>query len=440
MLAALAIAAVTAIICLPGIMRFHGVSLYDEMTHADYAYKIAYESRIPRAVEPLADPILEEWACRPTEWNPDDTLCDMVRAGDAELTRFPAEGVNYNGFHPQVYYALTGWGAKLLGAAASPLTEISVFVAMRVMSAVWLAAGLVAFYAVLRMWVKNRGVSFGVTVMMAATPAIASFGMQVNPDSMAVLAGTAGLFLARQIFHGRRTVLLTAILAFLAASTKLLAVVAIVAVVTLALLRGLVRIKKDDREQSLALTAPFVGALVGTGAAFGISETLTYLAGPATQDNPLIGLTTVKLTGPFTRPLIDTLAINTDLVSMYWLPDELDSLWWQTIARVTGIVLIAAVGILLASHAAHDPRFNLALSTLAGALTVPLVIQIRQLIVNDDYFAGVAARYAITIVPLAFACLGLVLAQRRWGTATALTAAGITALVAAASTTGVLTL
>lgn len=434
------ICAITAIICLPGISRFVGVSIFDEMTHVDYAYRIAFENRVPRSIEPIADPVLEEWACRPTSWNPDETLCQDTSAGEAGPEEFPGKGLNYNGFHPPLYYALTGWGARVILAATSPFTELSLVVAMRVMSTVWLAAGLSAFYGVLRLWHVRRSLALAVTIMLGSTPAIASFGMQVNPDATAVLAGAAAVYLAHRIFHGRPSFAAAAILALLVASTKLLAVVAIFSVVTVALLRALIRMRKEDRRTTLAWAAPFGGALLGTGLSHLISELLTRLAGPPTQDNPIIGLSTAELTGPFTRPLVDTLAINADLVSMYWLPAELDSTLWGMMARVTGLLLIAAVGILLAAHRSNDPRFLLALSTAAGALSVPIVIQIRQLLVNNDYFAGVAARYAITIIPLAFACAGLVLVQRRWGTVAAWIFAGIATVIALESTTGVLTL
>lgn len=436
LLAALIIAAVTALICLPGIARFAGVSLYDEMTHADYAYRIAFENRVPRAVEPLAGPILEEWACRPTEWNPDDSLCLLAEAGEAEPGQFPAEGTNYNGFHPPLYYALTGWGARAITALTG--SNISLFVAMRIMSAVWLSAGLIAFYGVLRLWVKGRPLSLAITLALASTPAIASFGMQVNPDAAAVLAGTAALYLAWRVVHGKPSVLAAAILAFLVASTKLLAVVAVFSVVTVALLRAIMRIRTDSRETTLLWAGPFGGALLGTGLSYVLSEILTRMAGPPTQDNPIIGLSTSELTGPFTRPLIDTLAINADLVSVYWLPQELDSAIWQMVARLTGMLLIAAVAILLTVHRPLEGEFTVALSTLAGALSVPIVIQIRQILINNDYFAGVAARYSITIIPLAFACVGLLLAQRSWGPAVAWAGAGFTVVVAAASTAGVL--
>lgn len=433
--AALVIVAVTAIVCLPGISRFTGVSLYDEMTHVDYAYKIAYEGRVPRAIEPLSDAVLAEWACRPTLWNPTDELCTLAESGQATPEEFPADGVNYNGFHPPLYYALTGLGARALIAMTSPVSDLSLVVAMRVMSVMWLSAGLLAFFGTMRMWLGRRSLSLAVTLALATTPAIASFGVQVNPDAAAILAGTAAVYLAHRIFRGQPSFRATAILTFLVASTKLLAVVGIFAVVTVALLRGL---RKDDRQ--LTWIAPFGGAVLGTALSHLISELLTLLAGPPTQGNPIIGLSTEHLVGPFTRPLVDTLGINADLVSMYWLPSELDSTLWAMIARVTGLLLIAAVGILLVAHPGSDPRFNLAISTLAGALSVPILIQIRQLIANGQYFDGVAARYAITIIPLAFACAGIVLAQRRWGPAAAWVFSGLTAAIALGSTTGVLTL
>lgn len=432
--AAAIIAAVMVIICLPGIARFPGVSLYDEMTHVDYAYRIAYENRVPRAVEPLSDAVLAEWACRPTEWNPDESLCRIAGTGEAEPAQFPAEGANYNGFHPPLYYALTGWGARAILGITSPFTDLSVVVAMRVMSVVWLSAGLIAFFGVLRMWVARRSLSLAITLALGTTPAIASFGVQVNPDAMAVLAGTAALYLAHRIFHGQPAFRAAAVLAFLVAMTKLLAVVAILAVAAIALLRALVQLRRDSRDETKRLVLPFAGAAAGTAAAHLLSELLTRAAGEPTQDNPIIGLSTNELAGPVTRPLVDTLGINADLVSMYWLPPDLDTEQWYMMARVAGILLIASVGILLAT--ATDARFDLALSTTAGALFVPIIIQIRQMFVNSDYFAGVAARYALTIVPLAFACAALVLVQRRWGAPAAWAFAGISSIVACASTVG----
>lgn len=96
-----AIWAITLGVCLPAISAFGGVSLYDEITHYDYAMKIS-SGHLPSPVEDLGDEALEEWACRPGDWQPDD-FCSLTRSDRTDNDDFPVEGLNYNGFHPPLY-------------------------------------------------------------------------------------------------------------------------------------------------------------------------------------------------------------------------------------------------------------------------------------------------------------------------------------------------
>lgn len=430
----------TLLLCIPAVFRFDGVSLYDEITHFDYAYKLTVEHSIPKSVEPLSEESLEAWACRDSDWIDDSTdLCERAGTGKATRYEFPVDGVNYNGFHPLVYYAVTGWGAQALTAAASPVADLDLFDAMRIISGLWLATGISAFYVVLSRWIDRRPLALGAALLLVSLPAVTLFGFTISPDAAAPLAGVAAIAIARRMADGRPAFVMAAALTFFVASTKLLSIVAILSVVTVGLLYSLPHVKSRGRDL-WRWAGPFMGAALGAAVSFVGATLLTRAAGPQTIDNPAAGLSTLELLeGPGT-PIVETFATGLGIVSPYWMPDELDSPEWAAFSRLMALLIAASPFIIMWLSQPKSRDFILGLSLLAAMLTVPVLIQVREIVTRDEYFANVATRYSIALVPLAIAIFAIIASRRPWGTTAVWSIAGVSMLIALASINGVFTI
>lgn len=427
----------TLLLCVPAAFRFDGVSLYDEITHFDYAYKLTVEHAVPKSVEPLAEESLEAWACRESDWGTAE-LCDLAEEREATRFDFPVDGVNYNGFHPVVYYAVTGWGAQALTVLASPFADLDLFDAMRVMSSLWLAAGISAFYLVLRRWIRTPGIALGASLLLVSLPAVTLFGFTISPDAAAPLAGAAAIAIASRLAGGRLAFAMTAVLTFLVASTKLLSIVAILSVVTVGLLYSLPHLTRSAK-RVWQWAGPFAGALLGAGLSYAGAALVSRSAGPSVIENPAAGLSTEELTESAGAAIADTFATHVGLTNPYWFPDELNSPEWAAFSRLIALVVIAIPFIIMWLHTPKSREFILGLSLLAGVLTVPVLIQIREIATRDEYFLNVAPRYSLSLVPLAVACMAIFVDDRRSGRAVTWTIAGLSILLALGSTNGIFT-
>lgn len=416
----LAIFLITLVLAVPGITSYRGVSPIDEITHFDYAYTLAVEHRIPASVEPLSEEALSEWACRPSGWTSEE-LCDLAGVGAAEGEEFPAAGLNYNGFHPPLYYFVTGW----FGRAVAALTSLSLFEAMRLGSAVWLAAGLSACYLVISRH-SSRALGVAAAALIGATPTLSAFAFIVNPDSTAALAGAAALFIA---LASNPPILAAGLLAFLIASTKLLAAIGILCVAGIHFLTAWWR---DSNRGRWALVLP--SALLGTAVSAIGSRLLTRSAGPSLP-NPILGVSTRPSEGAFLRPVIDMIGQNAALARPYWFPDELDSPLTQLATNLFVPLVLAAPILALATR--RWPMMVAGLALLAGMLFTPVVIQIREILSHGLYFPVIVSRYSIVFLPFALGLALLSLRDRPKTVPVALTAGGIGILFIALQVTGI---
>jgi hypothetical protein len=217
------------------------MSALDEQTHMDYAWQIS-RGEIPAAGDDLSDYVLEEWSCRGQSNMPDLPPCELAAAGDAPTEDYPGHGENYNFFHPPAYY-VTAAATGLVGEAVG--LEFST--GARLASAAWLMIGMVAVYGALRTWRLPRSWAFsGAALLLAFKPVIAS-GWQVSNDGPAMLVGAGALWvLGRWALHGRIGPLWPTLVALLAASTKVMSSVGILAVVGLIAVMAVADVRKRD--------------------------------------------------------------------------------------------------------------------------------------------------------------------------------------------------
>jgi hypothetical protein len=118
----------------------------DEFAYADYLYKIDSGHWVVRHGELSGEPALRRLACRgytPSIWN-DRPPCD---AATFDPATFPNAGINSADIHPPTYFLLTYAGARAVMALGVTDDLID---AGRLFGAVWMAAGLVALWCLVR--------------------------------------------------------------------------------------------------------------------------------------------------------------------------------------------------------------------------------------------------------------------------------------------------
>jgi len=103
------------------------------------------------------------------------------------------------------------------------------------------------------------------------------------------------------------------------------------------------------------------------------------------------------------------------------------------------VLLAAAPLMLLTISRFRSWGWILGLTAFAGVTAVSLAVEFQMLVQNNEYFAMVAPRYALSFIPWVIACLAVVVGRRRL-TKTSLAFVGIGTAVILLAETGVFTL
>ena len=162
---------------------------YDEWQHLDYALK-AGNLDLPADNELLGQTTLRELACRGIEapgWRLDGENglppCDSAEFDPSSM---PESGYNTAAQAIPGYYFPTG----VLSRVISDVTPVSSpLLAVRIVSAMWLGAGLFVFYLLGREFDATRSALAIVGLLLAASPVIITASSHANPDSMLLLSG-----------------------------------------------------------------------------------------------------------------------------------------------------------------------------------------------------------------------------------------------------------
>src|SRR5688572_1481086 len=118
----------------------------DEFAYADYLYKIDDGHLVVRHGDVSGERGLRALACRgytPSTWN-DRPPCDAAAFDPAV---FPNAGINSADIHPPTYFLITYAGARAVMALGVTDDLID---AGRLFGAVWMAAGLLALWCLVR--------------------------------------------------------------------------------------------------------------------------------------------------------------------------------------------------------------------------------------------------------------------------------------------------
>ncbi|TRW43590.1 hypothetical protein FJ693_17020 [Georgenia yuyongxinii] len=391
-----------------GTLNAPSLSALDEHTHLDYAWKISH-GQVPRAGDTLSPEIREEWACRSQ-----DNLAQLLPAcgSSSSAADFPFDAENYNTWHPPVYYAVTGVLARAVTALPVDLTFTT---AARLLGGAWLAAGLVALFAVLRMWRLPHWLAAAAAALVAGIPGVAHAASTVTNDAPAVLIGAgAAWVLTRVVRDGRTGWALPALVALLAASTKLMNAVAILTVAGVLLLWavGLWRAGQRPKAYRLLLITGAVVAAVGL-VAFGWGA-LQGARTPAGWTNPIGGTNTAPVHGLPLDEWAPTLMSAFGLVQNYYLQPAVTSTIVVAVVGLLAVLFTAAPLLGLVGFAKGSPERMVGWATLAGTLAVPLLVQVQEFLRGGEYFGIVSSRYAVTLIPLTVITLALVAHRQQW--------------------------
>ena len=161
----------------------------DELQHIDYAEKISRADFV-EVGDKFGEVAMREQACRGID-SPGfvSPSCD---AATLEPEQFQEAGFNTAAGHPPTYYLVTGVAAR----AITILPWVGSFAAgARAANALWLAAGLLLTWGLLReLQVENTLTKAAVCLIVLSLPTVFYMGATVNNDGAAVVAG-AGLTL-----------------------------------------------------------------------------------------------------------------------------------------------------------------------------------------------------------------------------------------------------
>lgn len=366
----------------------------DEFAYADYLYKIDAGQLVVRHGELSGQPALRALACRgytPSIWN-GRPPCDSPSFDPAI---YPNAGINSADIHPPTYFLVTYAGARSLVALG--VTDDLVD-AGRLFGAVWMAAGLLALWCLLRFLGVDRWAAGCGLALVAAGPMLLQQWYFLTPDAANVLVGALVMLavLAWERRGAGRAWLVAA--GALAMAFKAPNVVVVVAGGLYLLTRAWLDRRSpagapggDDIEPRSA--REFVTAAVALAGGAGVTSlvwlvTRAALAGPGTT--PMERDEQVGMLRP--AQVIENIGRFVNI----W-DREPSSLY--PLAVITSYVLVGSLLVALVALSQRDRRWALALVTGVVLIAGPLLLVGVNFVVRGTY-AIVEPRYGSTLVPI----------------------------------------
>jgi hypothetical protein len=373
------------------------LSRIDEPTHADYAWQVAH-FQLPRAGSPIAQPILDHWACVGQEGY------DLPECGSGEgAWAFPFDGQNYNFAHPPLYYVVVGFPARAIDALFPGIDFVS---AARLMGIGWLAGGMFLLYAALRRWRLDPAAALIAPLLLPAFPRILHASTTVNPDAAAAVFGAAAVWIAARIFvEDYNKWLLPAIVTALAGLTKTITTVPFIAIALLIVFRLVrdLRVRRF-RRADLAIPLAIAGAVL---IPYAIWQVFQGGRGDPYWTNPLVGLNTRDVSGLPGSEWLETAFSGINLASDYYLQPPLDVALMLSWTRLLNVVVIGAVFSVIVACAKEPARRSLGWMVMAGVFIYPTIVQVQAYLNTavPQYFPNVTGRYGLALIPGAIACM-----------------------------------
>ena len=377
------------LICVPVVAlhvdRNRPLSVLDEFAYADYLYKVDDGQWIVRHGELSGEPALRALACRgysPSIWN-DRPPCD---APSFNPEVFPNAGINSADIHPPTYFLVTTGGAKAIRALGLSDDLID---AGRLFGAVWMAAGLLALWCLLRAvgagpWAAACGLA-----LVAAGPMVLQQWYYLTPDAANVLVGSlVMLAVLRWERSGRGLGLLVA------AGALAMAVkgpnLAIVVTGAGYLLARAVLLRDGEVVRSFRQYLTAGAGLLGGAAAMSV----VWLVVRAVLSRP--GLSPLEQNERVTGLSPGQILQNVARFVNVW--DREPSALYP-LALLTSYLFVGSLLVAIVALTRRDPRYALALVTGVVLIFGPLLLVGINFVLRSSY-AIIEPRYATTLLPV----------------------------------------
>lgn len=387
----------------------HELSPVDEYVYADYVLKIPSQGIVRRGEE-TGDAARDLIACRGVLFYGDfGSACGAP--SHPEDATYPYAGATGADIYTPVYFAVTWVVAKVI----SPATGGDVFVAARLAGAVWLLAGVLAFFALLARFRVHPWMSAGLALAIVAAPAVLWSNTYVSTDAPAILAGSLMCYLALRVSRGELASWWLPVVAPVMVLLKVqhLSVVALavgfvlVRVIHAEPVAGFVdsarRLRRDPRAR---------GALLAMALAVTVQGGWLYVrsaiaVGPSTDQ----GLaSTSKVSGILAETVKFLGQAGQSSQSLGTVRDTVGVLLsWLCIAGVIGLVLAVPRSSLSPSRVESgrlQEGRDFAVVVLIVAMLAGPVLAIGAVAVGGESFA-LPTRYGLSLVPAFLACFGL---------------------------------
>lgn len=399
-------------VCLFGIGNATKISVLDEYTHIDYVWQIQHGS-IPAKGDVISEEVLHDVVCRERGPIPYDAKLQCGSAFAADPNNFGrTKGVNYNEFHPPLYYGF----AAGIAAVIAPIAGVDFITSVRLASALLVSVGIGAFYLAIRSWRIRRLAAIAGTTMLIATPAVMYAGMIVTNDAVNVLAGAGTSWLLGQVFvHKRFPIWQAAVIMALVAGSKAIATVPLIALGVLLGFWGLVkcgqhRLRQGMRSIAMATSmAAVLGAVTYTWSKFQADR------GNPLAVNPVVGVNTKPFSGTPVDEFLGNMFVmfNAGRGIENWLPHEIHGWGLSFTGALTQLLISAAPFVGLVLFKRRDPALAATGVLIIGFFLAPVIVQVQALLSTGMVFPVVSPRYAMSLVPLAGLVWALVLDRRK---------------------------
>lgn len=372
----------------------------DERQHVDYLYRIT-RGELLRMGEQIGQETLRDEACRGLDWDLfTPPPCHPNRPYNPDI--FPNLGYNSAHIHPPTYYFLTSVVAKSFRATGISRNFVS---SARLAGGLWLGLALVLFWYAARELQISRVNRIVGSALLATTPTVIYASSTVNPDSMALLAGAALLFTTLVWERKRgRTVLLLPVMAALAVGLKVTNILAVAAGAAYLLVRWWHGRKAEGiepaRERGYLAAASYV-------AGAGIATTFLWML-----------LHTMLVRVPFDPAIelykVDGLSLNAVLSQMLAMVTPVKDAWLSPffrtdavnlILQLVNLSLVAAVFGAVFYGRRKSPRTAVATAGGLVILFAGMALTVFNYFFNSRTFAGIPARYGISVLPFLFIAL-----------------------------------
>ena len=405
--------------------RYSTLSPIDELQHLDYVIRIGHGHLVVMG-DRFDQESLRLESCHRLDAEFDAKVPDCVVGVGVVLdpTRFQEDGYNTAAIHPPTYYAIDNVVARLLDRVLPG--DQDVLVAARLVSGLWLAAGIVLLWFLLRSVGADRLLAFALAAAIAVSPTVLHASATVTNDATSILVGTAMVFSVLRWERRSLPLWVQAAIAALAAATKVTNLLAVALVLVYLVVRVLIadpgtdtdvrrrlrRFTERDRRVSVGIAA--IGGSAGV-VALGWAAASSLMGRLSSDQIPMVQ-----------RFSVDRFPMN----------GFIDS-WMQTISPLSGGYLapflrsdayllctgVFAVGLLGAVVAAAiRSETGSAARALSISLLWTLVLAGPALVLFNYVVQGIYVvipmRYGIALVPAMAVAAVPVLERRilRWAT------------------------